>query len=354
MTALEVLGVGTVGDIGAGKEPVRSISAAELAARWEDAPFPPGTAYSAVDLDVRRQLGRKGTGFFDRRTALTVLAARTAFGAAGIDLDSIDRSRAGVILGTTAGSIQSSVEYSVATFTQHPPHLVNPGLFPNTVMNGAAGQAAIWFGLTGVNATVAGGPMAFLSVLHYATSLFETDQADLLVAGVIDELTPVSAWVSYRSEASGDIDEGGALFVLRAAREDRASRPWVSGVAIGFAPSSASRIDALGRCALRALSDAGASITEVGSVVGLTAEQRAEAAATSTWSWLVDPGLAEPDVNLADSNQLARPARQLIALSELLSSPAAGAVVRPFGLLFASSVEGAVGCAVLRGATWHS
>ncbi|HET6743196.1 MAG TPA: beta-ketoacyl synthase N-terminal-like domain-containing protein [Kribbella sp.] len=355
MTALEILGVGTVGDTASGPDPVRGISAVELAAHWEDAPFPPGTTYSAVDLDVRQQLGRKGTGFFDRRTALTVLAARAAFADASIDLDGVDRSRAGVVLGTTVGSIQSSVDYSVATFTQHPPHLVNPGLFPNTVMNGAAGQAAIWFGLTGINATVAGGPMAFLSVLHYATSLFDTDQADLLVAGVVDELTPIGAWIADGSEgASRHLDEGGALFVLGAAGEDRATRPRVAGVAIGFAPSRASRIEALGRCALRALSEAGASTADVGSVAGLTAVQRAEAAAVPAWSWLADPGLAEPEVNLADGNQLARPARQLIALSELLGSPAAGTAFRPYGLLLASSAEGAVGCAVLRGAMWHS
>ncbi|MEE3922501.1 hypothetical protein V2I01_41795 [Micromonospora sp. BRA006-A] len=72
-----------------------------------------------------------------------------------------NRDRIGIVTGTTAGSVKSSVDYAAETFTQQPPYLVNPALFPNTVMNCAAGQSAIWYKLHGPNATVAGGPLAF-------------------------------------------------------------------------------------------------------------------------------------------------------------------------------------------------
>lgn len=356
MSSLEILGVGTIGDAAVDQSPPRSMSAADLCTRWDETPFPPGTAYGPVELDVKRQLGRRGTSFFDRRTALTILAARDALEDAEVDLEAVDRSRVGVVLGTTSGSIQSSVDYSVATFTQDPPHLVNPGLFPNTVMNGAAGQAAIWFGLTGVNATIGGGPMAFVSVLHYAQSLFDTDQTDMLIAGVVDELTPIGAWVAdRRDEACDYLDEGGALFVLRAADRSLVDRPQVVGVAIGFSPSRVSRLESLGRCAMDALSDAAVSVDDVSCVVGLSALERAEASAVPALSWLADPGLTNLDrIPSAGGNQLAGPARDLIALSQVLTSRTAEPAVRGYGLLLASNDEGAVGCAVLRGAAWPS
>ena len=352
MSSLEILGVGTVG-ADADEVSRGSLSAAELAARWEETPFPATTAYAPVELDVKRQLGRKGTSFFDRRTALTILAARDALTDAAVDLEAVDRSRVGVVLGTAIGSIQSSVDYSVATFTQNPPHLVNPGLFPNTVMNGAAGQAAIWFGLTGVNATIGGGSMAFLSVLRYAKSLFDTDQSDLLVVGVVDELTPVGAWVAGgREDVRGCLAEGGALFVVRATDQETHDRPQVVGVTIGFAPSSAPRVEALARCATEALSDAGVAPEEVACVVGLSAD---ELASFPSSAWLAGPGIENLDRALLDGgNELADPATDMIELARVLGAPTAETAFRRYGLLLASSDEGAVGCAVLRGPSWHS
>src|SRR5207248_2320963 len=71
----------------------------------------------------------------------------------GLEVDDRGRGRVGVVLGTTVGSLRSMSDYTRETLIEERPYLVSPALFPNTVMNCAAGQSAIRHGLAGINAT---------------------------------------------------------------------------------------------------------------------------------------------------------------------------------------------------------
>lgn len=113
----------------------------------EALPHPQGQAL--LDFDVRARLGRRGTSFYDRATALAVVACGDALDDSGLTVDDTTRTRIGVVLGTTVGSLKSTSDYTRETLVQDKPYLVNPVLFPNTVMNCAAGQAAIRHGLKG-------------------------------------------------------------------------------------------------------------------------------------------------------------------------------------------------------------
>ena len=55
--------------------------------------------------------------------------------------------------------------------------------FANTVINAAAGQAAIWHDLRGVNSTIAGGIPSGLQALAYATELIRSGQATIAAGG---------------------------------------------------------------------------------------------------------------------------------------------------------------------------
>jgi 3-oxoacyl-[acyl-carrier-protein] synthase II len=179
-------------------------------------PLPRPAGYAITGFDIRRQLGRKGTGFFDRATGLGVVACGQAIEDSGIGLEATPRDRVGVVLGTTAGSLMSTMDFSAETLTQDRPYLVNPGLFPNTVMNCVAGQVAIWFGLKGVNATLAGGPLALLNVLRYAARMLALGYADVLLAGVVEEFTPHAAWAANLT-GRPPAGEGAAVFVVERA-----------------------------------------------------------------------------------------------------------------------------------------
>src|SRR5438552_17444988 len=60
--------------------------------------------------------------------------------------------------------------------------------FANTVINAAAGQAAIMHKLRGVNSTISTGPASGLQAVSYATDLIRSGRAKAILAGGAEEL----------------------------------------------------------------------------------------------------------------------------------------------------------------------
>ena len=225
-TTLAVTGWGVLAPAGLGADEFAASLAgarpapAEVGAMFPE-PLPRGEAHALVDFAVRDHLGRKGTSFLDRSTSLALVACKMALADSDLIVNDQTRARIGVVLGTTAGSAKSTSDYSRETFVQSRPFLVNPLIFPNAVMNCAAGQAGIWFGLKGVNATIAGGALAALNVLRYARVVIGCGYADALLAGAVEEFSPHSAWATHFAMSAGGGDtpngEGAAVLVLEGA-----------------------------------------------------------------------------------------------------------------------------------------
>lgn len=250
----------------------------------------PGTGPSAMPhlpvhvvagFDPRERLGRRGTSFYDRVTALAVAACDEALRDAPTGAGMQDPGdRTGVVLATTLGSFRSTSDFTRDTLMQERPYLVNPVLFPNTVMNCAAGQAAIRLGLRGVNATVAGGPVAFLHALRYATDVLSQGYADAIVVGAAEELSPHRAWSQalVRGETGAGCGEAAVAFVVT--RDDQPGppaggrgQPRILASAAGYGPGGRAG-EALTRCVRRAV--ARASVPTADIAVVITGETAAE------------------------------------------------------------------------------
>lgn len=185
----------------------------DAAAEVYDEPLPVRAGHAIADFDIRRSLGRKGTRFLNRAAGLTLVACGRAIESAKLTVDDNNRAGIGVVLGTTMGSFRSTADFTRETLRNPRPYLVNPGQFPNAVINGAASHAAIRYGLRGVNATVAGGRIGFLNALRYAARTLRHGHADALVTGAVEEFTPENAWATWL--ASGEeAGEGAAMFVV--------------------------------------------------------------------------------------------------------------------------------------------
>ena len=237
-----------------------------------DQPLPPRPGHALAPFDVRAELGRKGTSSYDRTTALAVVCGRDALASAGFaDLDAAARTRVGVSLGTTVGSFRSTSDFSRETLVQEKPYLVNPMLFPNTVMNGAAGQLAIRFGLRGVNATVAGGALGFLNAARYAANVIERGYADVVLTGAVEEFSAHRAWAQERTDRGGPgagAGEAAGFFVLAGpvapATATAGDGPRLRAVATGYGPGGGERAaEALAGCVRRALDRAGTAAADV-------------------------------------------------------------------------------------------
>ncbi|WP_341720859.1 beta-ketoacyl synthase N-terminal-like domain-containing protein [Micromonospora sp. FIMYZ51] len=281
MTPLAIIGTGAVhpDGVGAALLPTTADPAGELpgasVASFAGEPLPPAAHRFAADFDVRELLGRKGTSFYDRATAMAVVACGEALRSAGIVGGPDGDARTGVVLGTTLGSFRSTSDYSRETLVQEKPYLVNPVLFPNTVMNCAAGQVAIRYRLRGVNSTVATGPLAMVSALRYAHTTIVRGAADVLLAGAVEEFSAHRAWWVHRRHG-GPTGEGAAVFAVRADAPGLDRDAEILGLATGFAPDPA---DALAACVRRVLAQAARSPAEVTAVILGDCDATAEATA---------------------------------------------------------------------------
>ncbi|RMI45183.1 beta-ketoacyl synthase N-terminal-like domain-containing protein [Streptomyces triticirhizae] len=182
------------------------------------ADFPPAPLRPVTPLDIREFLGRRGTRKLDRFSSLGLAASRLALG--GPPPEGEDRSTTGVVLATSTGSLRSLAAVARDTLVQELPYLVDPSMFPNTVMNSCAGQIAIWNGLRGLNATVATGQTSSLAALRHARTALARGRADRLLVGGVEELTPAVAWGRHRAgglEPDTPLGEGAALFVVEPA-----------------------------------------------------------------------------------------------------------------------------------------
>lgn len=222
---LAISGWGVVSAAGIGAEQFHAALASgtlpatvDAAAVFGDVPQP--RCHALVAFDAKEFLGAKGLRFLDRSTCLALVACGQALQDTDLPLDRESADRVGVILGTTSGSVKAAADYSRDTLVHEVPYQVRALAFPTTSMNCAAGQSAIRYRLRGVNATIAGGPLAVLSALRFARVALARGGADALIVGAVDEYSQYVAWLArggLRDPADRvPLGEGAAVFVVEA------------------------------------------------------------------------------------------------------------------------------------------
>jgi len=261
-------------------------------------------------FDPQAYVGERNLRPLDRTSRLLVVAAQLALADSGWAAAGQPRPAAaevGLVVGTTFCSVRTIAEFDRRALRLGPTH-ASPLDFANSVINAAAGQAAIWHGLRGVNSTLAGGEASALQAIAQAAELVRSGRADAVLAGGAEELCFESFLGYYRAgRLCGSLDrgaverpvpfdarrngfslsEGAALLMLEEAEEAAARgaavRAEVLGWGAAFAAASgeAGMADAVARAVRLALADAGATPAEIGclsaSASGSVIVDRAEA-----------------------------------------------------------------------------
>jgi len=201
--------------------PLAELTAASLVLNQQEpadllAPGGHGTARgSGVDFDIRRDLGRKGTRTLDRAAGLAMHAVGRLPGMdAGPGDETPDLPDVGIVLATTMGSIQSTMDFTRDSFTGVRPFHVDPARFPNTVMNFAAGQCAIRYRIQGPNATVTTGHVGSFTALAYAVRLLHSGHARRMIVGASEELSTARARLEQVWGGSTTLGEGAAAVLV--------------------------------------------------------------------------------------------------------------------------------------------
>jgi 3-oxoacyl-[acyl-carrier-protein] synthase II len=217
----------------------------------------------------------------DRTSRLLLVAAGQALAASGWTTEAAAEKEIGLVLGTTFCSVRTIAEFDRRNL-QLGPSYASPFDFANSVINAAAGQTAIWYGLRGLNSTISAGAASGLAALGYAVDQIRGGRAAALLAGGAEELCFESFFGHHQAGRLGELPipfdarrngfalaEGAALVMLEdeaaAAGRGAAVLAEVLGHGSGFDPlgTEESAVRAVSRAVRIALEDAGLDAGEL-------------------------------------------------------------------------------------------
>ena len=236
------------------------------------------------DFDPLAHMSKSKAGAMDRVTQFAVVASQQAIADAGLDLESMDRERVGVYVGTGMGGSSSIEEGYVRLYRDNASRLK-----PFTVlmaMNNAAGsQVALEFGLTGPDLTFCTACSSSAVAIGEAARQIRHGYADVMLAGGAEALLTygtIKAWEALRTLANEDADnpsasckpfsadrsglvlgEGAAMVVLEDMESALARGARIYAEIIGYGSSNDSShitqpsVEGQARAMRRALADAG-------------------------------------------------------------------------------------------------
>jgi len=193
MKRVVITGIGVVSPIGtgksvfwdgllAGKSGIRPVTSFDTSA------FPVHIGAEVIDFDAKDHLERQKPEAMGRASQMAIGAARLAIADARIDLNTLDRSRVGVSMGTTSGEPLFVEHYNDAkkngqttpaeTFGRYPCHVIPAHL-------------AIEFGLNGPAMMIPNACAAGNYAIGYAFDLIRAGRVDMMLAGGADAFSRI-------------------------------------------------------------------------------------------------------------------------------------------------------------------
>ena len=184
-----VTGLGAVTPVGNTPEEtweslVGGVSGAAPITLFDASKFKTQFACEVKGLNVNDYIDRKEARKMDRYTQLAFVSAIQAVKDSGMDLDSIDKNRVGVIFGVGIGGIKT-FEDEVSYYGVHKEDgpKFNPFFIPKMIADIAAGQISIHFGFHGPNYATTSACASSTNALADAFNQLRLGKADAILAG---------------------------------------------------------------------------------------------------------------------------------------------------------------------------
>nr|WP_236649475.1 beta-ketoacyl-ACP synthase II [Rhodopirellula sp. SM50] len=118
----------------------------------------------------------------DRFTQFAVHAGHQAIQDSGVDFESVDRTRCGVILGSGIGGL-IEIENQIERMLTKGPSRVSPFTVPKMMVNAAGGNISITYGLKGPNYAVATACASATNAMGDALRSIRLNETDLVITG---------------------------------------------------------------------------------------------------------------------------------------------------------------------------
>jgi len=134
------------------------------------------------NFDPTQRIDKKEAKRMDLFTQYAIYASMEAVQMAGIDFSTIDPYRAGVIIGSGIGGIETLEENSRILYEKGPKR-ISPFFVPMMIANIASGQVAIKFGIKGYNACVVTACATANHSIGDAMRVIQNGYADIMISG---------------------------------------------------------------------------------------------------------------------------------------------------------------------------
>ena len=182
-----ITGMGVISPVGNNLEEfwdnlVNGRSGIDFATRFDTSTLPTKVAGEVRNFEPTEWLDKKESRRMDRFAQFAVAAAKMAVKDAGLDLEQIDRDRAGAVIGCGIGGVITFEEQKEVLIAKGPGR-VSPFFVPMLISNMAAGHISIAFGLQGPSLTVTTACASATDAIGRALRLIQSGEVDLVLCG---------------------------------------------------------------------------------------------------------------------------------------------------------------------------
>lgn len=193
MTDIAVTGIGVISSIGAGRDIFwencrKAQSGIKRINSFDTESFRSNIAAFVEGFDPASFMPPMSYRRMSRISRMAVAASIEALKDSGLNPDSMDRERIGVIVGTAYGS-SSHVDEFYLSLLRDGPRGAQPFLFPEIVPNALASHIAIFHNITGPNNTFCQNDISAENAILYAWELLSRNIVDVVIVGGADEVS---------------------------------------------------------------------------------------------------------------------------------------------------------------------
>lgn len=149
-------------------------------------------AAEVKNFDPIEVLGRRQARRMDRFSQFAITAADEAIKDSKLNLNNIDKTRIGVVVGSGIGGI-GTIEKEHETLIKKGPNRIHPLFIPMIIGNMAAGNIAIRYGAKGICTTIVTACATSTNCIGEAYRMIQNGTADIIIAGGAEAcITPLS------------------------------------------------------------------------------------------------------------------------------------------------------------------
>ncbi|MDT8716261.1 beta-ketoacyl-ACP synthase II [Clostridium sp. 19966] len=192
-----VTGIGSITPIGNDAKSFwenckNGVNGVDLIKSFDTTDFKVKLAAEVKEFEPEKYMERKEAKRMDKYCQFAIAAAGEAVKDSGLDLDSIDKTRLGVIVGSGVGGIRT-IEQEHQKLLERGPSRVSPMFVPMIITNMAAGNIAIKYGAKAICSNIVTACATATNSIGEAYKVIKYGDADIMIAGGAEaSITPLA------------------------------------------------------------------------------------------------------------------------------------------------------------------